>query len=162
LVLGREALKELRTLCYRLHPPMLDELGLIPAVQAFVEGFSLRSGIRVDSEMPDTFPRLAKDLEVTLFYVVQEGLTNVQRHSHSSRAKVCLKSDSKRAIVNVENEGSGLPPLSAGGLKSTKIGVGIGGMRERVIRLGGQVHIYSRAKHTILEASLPLPRFVFQ
>lgn len=157
LTLAHQTLKELRTFSYLLHPPVLDDLGVIAVLRAFVEGFSQRSGIKVDCDLPDSFPRMPKDWESALFHVVQEGLSNVQRHSRSSSAKVCLKAHSSKATLNIENEGSGLPPLSAGGLEPTRVGVGIGGMRERVQNLGGQLSLYSSANHIILEATLPLP-----
>lgn len=156
LTLAHQTLKELRTFSYLLHPPMLDELGVLVVVRAFVQGFSQRSGIQVDCDLPDSFPRMPKAWELAVFHVIQEGLSNVQRHSRSSSAKVCLKACSSKATVNVENEGSGLPPLSAGGLEPTRAGVGISGMRERVRNLGGQLCLYSSANHTILEVTLPL------
>jgi signal transduction histidine kinase len=156
--LVRRSLEELRTFSYLLHPPLLDELGVIPAIRTFCDGFSQRSGIQVNAEMPNAIPRMPKDWEMAFFHVVQEGLTNVRRHTRSSTARVSVCLSGGKAIVKVENEGSGFPALTANGLDPTKIGVGIGGMRERIAMCGGQVSLYSHANHTILEATLPLAR----
>jgi signal transduction histidine kinase len=156
--LVRQTLEDMRTFSYLLHPPMLDEFGSISAIRAFCEGFSQRSGIRVESELADGIPRMPKGWERALFHVVQEGLMNVRRHSKSSMAKVCIYVSADQAIAKVENEGSGLPALTAGGLDPAKMGVGIGGMRERLAMFGGHVSLYSHANRTILEATLPLAR----
>ena len=156
--LARQTLRELRTFSYLLQPPMLEELGVISALRIFVEGFSRRSRIQVAVEMPEIVPRMPKAWEIAAFQVVQEGLTNVHRHSTSSRAKVLMRLNTSEAIITVRNPGLGVPPLAAGGLEPTKVGVGIGGMRQRMTSFGGKVSLYSHAGWTILEASLPFPR----
>jgi hypothetical protein len=88
--LSQQSMRELRTLSYELHPPMLDELGLLPALRIYAEGFSKRSGMQVQTELPNTYPQLPRELETAVFHVIQEGLTNAQRHSASPRAKISL------------------------------------------------------------------------
>ena len=158
--LARKCLGEIRTLSYLLHPPMLDELGLLSALQIFTEGFSRRSGIRVDVELPHSLPRMPADWEMAIFRVVQEGLTNVQRHSSSRTATVRLNICGRTARVLVENEGASVPTLGMGGLGPEHAGVGIAGMRERVQALGGSVLLYSQEDKTVLEVMVPVPRTV--
>ncbi|MGH9717808.1 MAG: histidine kinase [Candidatus Acidiferrales bacterium] len=154
--LARQSLQEIRTLSYLLHPPVLDALGLLPALRVFIDGFSRRSGIRVVSEMPNSMPRMPDDWEMAVFRVVQEGLTNVQRHSHSSSAEVRVALHSGLVTVCVINEGAAVPTLETGGLPPESAGVGIGGMRERVGTFGGDVNLYCHENKTILEATVPI------
>lgn len=158
--LASQSLQEIRTMSYLLHPPVLDALGLVPALRVFIEGFSRRSGMRVTSEMPNRLPRLPQDWEIAVFRVVQEGLTNVQRHSHSMTAEVHLSVVAGTVTVRVINEGATAPPLESGGLPAERAGVGISGMRERVRAFGGDANLYSRGGKTILEASVPLPKTI--
>jgi two-component system NarL family sensor kinase len=154
--LMRQALADVRTFSYALYPPMLEELGLVPAIRAFCEGFSKRSGIQVKSEVPDGVPRMSKGWEMALFHLIKEGLTNVRRHSQSLQARVYIHLNGANALVRVENEGSGFPALTSNGIDPAKVGVGINSVRERIGMVGGQVSLYSRANRTILEATLPL------
>ncbi|HTU32823.1 MAG TPA: sensor histidine kinase [Candidatus Acidoferrum sp.] len=156
--LARRSLAEVRTFSYLLHPPMLDEMGLLSAVQIFAEGFSRRSDIRIETELPDSLPRMPPDWEMALFRTVQEGLTNVRRHSHSRTAAIRLRIGGGIANLVVENEGASVPPLSMGGLPPEHVGVGIAGMRERLRVFGGDAVLYSRENLTVLEVTVPLPR----
>lgn len=156
--LARQSLQEIRTFSYLLHPPVLDALGLLPALRVFIEGFSRRSGIRVTSQLPSAMPRMPDDWEMAVFRVVQEGLTNVQRHSRSPCAEVSLTVASGIAVLRVVNQGSSLPPIERGGIAPENVGVGIGGMRERIRALGGNVNLFSRDDKTILEAIVPVPK----
>jgi len=156
--LARQSLQEIRTFSYLLHPPVLDALGLLPALRVYIEGFSRRSSIRIVSEMPNSLPRMPDDWEMALFRVVQEGLTNVQRHSRSSSAEVRLSVASGVATLRVINEGGSVPSFELGGLAPEQSGVGIAGMRERVRAFGGDVILYSHENKTILEATVPVPR----
>lgn len=156
--LARRSLGEVRTFSYLLHPPMLDEMGLISAVQIFAEGFSRRSDIRVETDLPDTLPRMPADWEMALFRVVQEGLTNVRRHSRSRTAAVRLRINGGVANLVVENEGASVPPQSMGGLPGEHVGVGIAGMRERLRVFGGDAVLYSREDTTVLEATVRVPK----
>jgi len=155
--LARQSLQEIRTFSYLLHPPMLDELGVIPALRIFVEGFSKRSGLHVDLELPERSIRMPRDLEIAIFRVVQESLTNVRKHSQSPTATIRVRFEASTVTILVEDEGTGISRPSEGGPLLAKIGVGIGSMRERVKQCGGQIAISSRAKGTVIEVSLPVP-----
>jgi len=105
-------------------------------------------------------PRMAADWEMAVFHTIQEGLTNVQRHSSSRSATVRLKISGHSAHVLVENNGTSVPPLSAGGLPPERAGVGVAGMRERVHALGGNVLLYSQGDKTVLEVTVPVAKTV--
>ena len=151
------SLQEVRTLSHLLHPPMLDEVGLLPAIRWFVSGFSQRSGIDVDLELPDTLRRLPSELETTIFRVVQESLTNVHRHSGSKLATVRLEVANHHAVLWVIDHGRGIPSqkLSSRSENPT-VGVGILGMRERLRQLGGQLDITSSNEGTTVHVTIPL------
>ncbi len=149
---------EIRTLSYLLHPPLLDELGLRSAILMYVEGFSQRSGIRVELGIPDVMERLSREMETALFRVIQQSLANVHRHSGSLVA--CLRITFGQEFVNieVEDEGCGIPPETLKGFHSgTKLsGVGIAGIRERTKSMGGHFDIRCGVKGTTIEVRLPL------
>jgi len=154
--LMRRALQELRTLSYVLHPPLLDELGLAPALRIFVEGFSQRSGIQVRLDLPEPCPRFSKDLEMTLFRVVQEGLTNARRHSGSATGDVRLKLEAGELRLTVENETTSELLRSQVTAQHAKLGVGMRNMQERAERLGGHLTFNIGKNSTVLQASFPL------
>jgi signal transduction histidine kinase len=156
ILLARQSVKEIRTFSYLLHPPMLEELGLLAALRIFIDGFSRRSGIQVYKELPSVLPRMPAEWELALFHAVQEGLTNVQRHSHTPTAEVCLTIQYGLAILQIKNEGATVPARASGGLPAATEGVGISGMRERVQACGGHVRLYSEENRTILDVDLPL------
>jgi signal transduction histidine kinase len=155
--LARRSLQEVRTFSYVLHPPMLEELGLFAALRLFVEGFTERSGIAVDLDLPDRPIRMPRDVETTIFRVIQESLSNVSKHSHSATARVGLAVDSGGIAINVEDNGSGFSPTDDGMSQPAKIGVGIGSMRERVKLCGGRLQLRSLGSGTQLHVNLPLP-----
>lgn len=136
---------DIRTISYLLLPPLLDEAGLVSALKWFINGFTERSKICVDLEVPDDFSRPPRDLEITIFRLVQECPTNVHRHSESAVAKIRISRSADEVQLEVEDEGKGIPPekqteiLSAGAP-----GVEIRGMRERLRQLGGTLEITSR------------------
>jgi two-component system NarL family sensor kinase len=155
LQLVDEAAREIRTISYVLHPPLLDEAGLGSALRAFAAGFSKRSGIEVEIDIPEQWPRAGEDAEIAVFRVAQECLGNIQRHSGSSWARVCLKTAGGATILEVEDRGRGIPPeVVQHGAKGT-IGVGISGMRERLRQLGGTLEVVSRKPGTLVRATLP-------
>jgi PAS domain S-box-containing protein len=158
LELAEGCLREVRTLSYLLHPPLLEEAGLGSALRWFVDGYTQRTGIDVDLEMPPELTRLPGDVELALYRVVQEGLTNIHLHSGSKKAHVCLTCLPAQAVLTVADEGRGMPPglLERGGRRGAKLGVGIPGMRERIRQLGGQFEIVSGSKGTTLTASVSL------
>jgi signal transduction histidine kinase/CheY-like chemotaxis protein len=148
---------EIRTLSYVLHPPLLDEFGLRSALNWYAEGFSKRSGINVTVDAPHDLPRLSAEKETALFRVVQESLTNVLRHSDSSKARIKLRLHSERLQLSVEDEGKGISHQALEKIvEGTAAGVGTLGMRERIQQLGGTLKFNARAKGTQVVATLPL------
>ena len=149
--------RELRTLSYLLHPPLLDEMGLASALSAYVEGFSKRSGVEVELVMPPDLGRLSGEDETTLFRIVQECLTNVHRHSMSPTARVRLALEPDAIRLEVSDQGRGLAPRGAGGDAGERhdLGVGIAGMKERVHQLGGDLELDSSAEGLTVRAILP-------
>jgi two-component system, NarL family, sensor kinase len=154
--LAQQSLRELRTLSYQLHPPMLDELGLLPALLIYAEGFSKRSGMQVQTELPNIHPQLPKELETAVFHVIQEALTNAQRHSASPWAKVGLNVGPAGLRISVENVATGTPQLNNGAEKQGTGGVGMRSMQERVEHFGGHLAFHSDQNRTVLEATFPL------
>lgn len=154
----RKVEEEIRTLSYVLHPPMLDDLGLRSALGWYVEGFTKRSKIDVDLDIPDTIPRLSKDKEIAIFRVVQECLSNVLRHSGSPTA--CIRADAQNGHfrLSVEDSGRGFAAKPQRSLKPDKVtlGVGILGMRERLQQLGGFLDVDSKPAGTKITAGVPL------
>jgi len=147
--LADEALQEIRTLAQLLHPPLLEEAGLISATQYLADGFSSRAGIDVELKSENGIERLPADLELVLFRVIQESLNNIHRHSGAKRAKIeFLKSDSSLAL-RIKDDGRGMP-------KAQPPGVGLLGMRERLSQAGGKLTINSNSKGTTVEAIVPL------
>ena len=157
--LSNEVNKEIRTLSYLLHPPLLDELGLSSAVEWFAQGFENRTGIHVAVDIPASFVRLAPDAEVALFRIVQESLANVHRYSGSATAFVRARSNADEVRLEIGDFGKGMTEDS----KKTNrpsvapLGVGIQGMKERVRQLSGTLEITSRTgKGTLVTAILPI------
>jgi signal transduction histidine kinase len=156
--LARKVNEEIRTLSYLLHPPLLDEFGLGSALMWYVEGFNKRSGIDVTLEVPDRVPRFPRDKETALFRVVQEGLTNVMRHSGSRKALIRVTGDDGEVQVSVQDEGKGIDRriLARLGCGEKALGVGIPGLRERLRQLGGGLEISSNSQGTRLVATLSI------
>jgi signal transduction histidine kinase len=154
--LARRSLTELRTLSYLLHPPMLDELGLVSALGIFVEGFSQRSGMHVRLDLPKACPKFPKELEITLFRVVQEGLTNARRHSDGTAADVSLRFEPNELRLRVENETTSELLPNQPPVNPAKLGVGMRSMRERVEQLGGHLTLDIGKNRTVLQASFPV------
>ncbi len=148
-------ISEIRTVAQLLHPPLLDELGLGSAVRSYVEGFAGRSGIRVEIEVPRDLRRLGNAVELVLFRVLQESLTNIHRHSGSKTATIRIGADARQAWLEVQDQGK---PKGDNGVPSGQFrqGVGITGMRARVAELGGVLEITSDQSGTRVRAVLPL------
>lgn len=149
---------EVRTLSYLLHPPMMDEAGLVSAAQWYVEGFGQRSGLKVSLDSPEDLGRLPDTVEVSLFRVLQEGLTNVHRHSRASKAEVQLIREPEHLVLQVRDNGRGIPPEMLSRFHETGLGMGVGltGMRERVRELGGNLELNSSTSGTILRVRVPI------
>lgn len=154
--LAEECLREMRTMAYLLHPPSLDDLGLVPALRTLAKGFTERSGILVDMEAPNHLARMPREVETALFRIVQESLSNVHRHSGSKTARVQLSQDETEIRLEVSDQGRGFVTPVANQVDATRLGVGIAGMRERVRQLGGRLEIRSNSGGTTVIASLPL------
>ncbi len=148
---------EIRTLSHLLHPPLLDEIGLLSALKWYIDGFSERSKIRVTSDIPSDLGRLPRDVELSLFRIVQECLTNIHRHSGSLTAFVRLARSRQGVTLEVKDEGRGFSPNGESIVSGSETpGVGLRGMRERVSQLGGQFEITSNGTGTLVFARLPL------
>jgi signal transduction histidine kinase len=148
---------EIRTLSHLLHPPLLDEIGLLSALKWYIDGFSERSKIKVTADIPSDLGRLPRDVELSLFRIVQECLTNIHRHSGSLTALVRLARSRQGVTLEVKDEGRGFPPDGESIVsRSEAAGVGLRGMRERVRQLGGQLEITSNGAGTLVLARLPL------
>jgi two-component system NarL family sensor kinase len=159
IALSNDVNKEIRTLSYLLHPPLLDELGLSSAVEWFAQGFESRTGIVVEVDIPANFVRLAPDAEVALFRIVQESLANVHRYSGSATAYVCARSDGGEVRLEIGDFGKGMvqEQKKPGRPSVAPLGVGIQGMRERVRQLSGILEITSRpGRGTVVTTILPL------
>ena len=152
-----DAVREVRTVSYVMHPPLLDEAGLASALRWYAKGFGERSGIVMDIEVPDQFARMSQEVETTLFRIVQEALTNVHRYSGSRTATIRLRRIDDKVTAEVQDNGCGLPLPSGIRGKGEPLGVGIAGMRERVNRLNGTFEIESvPGRGTTVRATLPL------
>jgi signal transduction histidine kinase len=148
-------IREVRTLSYLLHPPLLDESGLPSALRWYTEGFEQRSGVRVNLQIPANLGRLSQEMETTLFRIVQECLTNIHRHSGSSTATIAVRQNAEELVLEVKDEGRGMPPRIINANEPVGVvGVGIAGMRERIKQLGGQMEIQSDSKGTTVKAVL--------
>jgi signal transduction histidine kinase len=148
---------EIRTISHLLHPPLLDEVGLRSALQWYIDGFSERSKIQVTLELPEDFGRLPRNLEITLFRVVQECLTNIHRHSGSSTAAIRVTRSENEVRLEVRDAGRGIPAQTQNRLASGKLsGVGLRGMQERLRQMGGQLEVQSNGSGTQVSAALPI------
>ncbi len=152
-------ISETRTISYLLHPPMLDDVGLASAAEWYVEGFAKRSGIQAKLVIAPGFDRPPKDIELGIFRVLQESLTNVHRHSGSKAVEIRLFRNGHDVCVAVTDYGHGLPPELLKEFQETgsHAGVGLSGMRQRVNELGGGFEIVSNEKSTTVTASIPAP-----
>lgn len=148
--------REIRTLSYLLHPPLLDDLGLVSALKEYVNGFSERSGIETSLELLSSFRRLPQIAETAFFRITQESLANIQRHSGSKRAHVTLREDPDGVILEITDFGTGMivPSNGAPHRGQPHLGVGIPGMRERMAQLGGSLEIDSSPAGTTVRAKI--------
>jgi signal transduction histidine kinase len=154
-----EASKQIRTISHLLHPPLLDEAGLASALRCFVEGFSERSKIEAKLDIPKDFTDLSKEMELSIFRVVQECLTNIHRHAGSPTAGIRIVQDKACLRVEIEDAGKGIPlEKESAFVSSAHTGVGLRGMRERLRRLGGTLQIQSNGHGTRITAVLPVLR----
>ena len=148
---------EIRTMSYLLHPPLLDENGLCGAIRWYAKGLSERAGFEAEVDVPEDFGRLPGDLELALFRIVQECLTNIHKHSGSKTAFIRLRCENGEVHLEVRDEGKGIAPDQLSGLGRHRTGVGITGMRERVRQFNGHMHIESGSGGTTVSVAIPVP-----
>jgi signal transduction histidine kinase len=161
----QQSIREVRTVSYLLHPPLLDEVGLGPALRCYVDGYVERSGIAVDLDVAADVNRLPSDTELAVFRIVQEALTNVSRHSRSPTVRIRLArekaSDGQNVVLSIEDAGRGMPAINNVraliGHKPTSRseGVGLASMRERLHHIGGRLEIDSAVGRTVVRAIIP-------
>src|SRR5262249_34327706 len=148
---------EIRTTSYLLHPPLLDEVGLEAALHWFVDGLAARSGLEVNLTISDGFGRLPRDLELVIFRLVQECLNNTHRHSGSKTAQIHVRRERDLIFVEVKDQGHGIPAERVAKMQAQGSGVGIRGMRERVLQFGGDLQITSSPAGTVISTVLRVP-----
>jgi len=156
--LADQAIGEIRTMSYLLHPPLLDEVGFACAAEWYIEGFAKRSGITVQAEIARSRVRMPKNVEIALFRVLQESLTNVHRHSGASNASIHFQHEADAVMLEIRDFGKGIPEERLQLLHgvSAETGVGLAGMRERMRELNGTLEIESDARGTCMRAMVPL------
>lgn len=152
----RKVESDIRTLSYVLHPPLLDEIGLGAALSWYAEGFVKRTGIPVELEIPEAFPRFRIEKETALFRVIQEALTNVYRHSGSKRARVRLAAKAHAVEAFIEDQGHGF--TGEGESPHAKPGVGLQSMRGRIEIVGGMLDVHSDRQGTTIFATVPIEK----
>lgn len=152
-----QAVREIRTVSYLLHPPLLDEVGLASALRWLCEGFAERSGISVQADLPKTPGRLPTGVETALFRIAQESLTNVHRHSHGKHASIRLLETHGEVILEIVDDGSGIhrEPDANSGTTIVAGGVGLRGMRERLKEHRGRLEVESSSRGTLIRAVVP-------
>jgi PAS domain S-box-containing protein len=155
LRLAEDISKEIRTISHLLHPPLLDEAGLSRALHLYIEGMKERSGLTVFLEIDPDLGRFPQDLEMTVFRIVQEALTNVHRHAGTSEAFVRIYLELTSLRIEIEDRGQGIANFAS--LDEQKMGIGLTGMQERVRNLSGQFEVRSGKKGTIVKATFPMP-----
>ena len=148
-----EAIQEIRTLAQLLHPPLLDEAGLAMATRWLVEGFAKRSGVAVNLVLPPALGRFPENVEIALFRIIQETLNNIHRHSGADKAEIEITETKESVILRVVDNGKGM--RSEPSEENPVFGVGIMGMKERLMELGGTLEIASGKKGTTLTATVP-------
>lgn len=148
--------REIRTTSYLLHPPMLDEVGISSALDWYVQGLTERSSLKIDLKVSENFGRLPSEMELLIFRLVQESLTNIHRHSGSKTAQIRVERRENNVYVEVQDQGKGMSPERLAEIQSQGTGVGIRGMRERVRHFRGDLVIESNGSGTRVRATLPL------
>jgi PAS domain S-box-containing protein len=150
--------REIRTASYLLHPPLLDENGLSSAINWYLDGLRERSDLGIRLEITDDFGRLPRDMELVIFRLVQECLTNVHRHSHSKRASIRMARESTQITLDIRDEGKGISPERLAEIRSGRSGVGIRGMQERLRQFEGTMNIESGSSGTHIFVTIPIPK----
>jgi PAS domain S-box-containing protein len=150
--------REIRTTSYLLHPPLLDESGLYSAISLYLQGLRERSALEVRFEISEQFGRLPSELEIVIFRLVQESLTNIHRHSESKTASIRIDRESNQITLDIRDQGKGMSSERMAEIQSGRSGVGIGGMRERLRQFEGTINIESGSSGTRIFATIPRPK----
>jgi signal transduction histidine kinase len=150
------AIEQVRTMSHLLHPPLLDEMGLLSALRWYTEGFAKRSGVETVLDVPKNFPRLEPEIEMAIFKIVQESLTNVFRHAEAKRAVVQLEERDGNALISIEDNGKGVGS-GAEELHPNSYGIGVIGIKQRAAEYDGQVTLRNTGSGTRVEVKIPLP-----
>ncbi len=154
-ILLDQASSEIRTISHLLHPPLLDAVGLVSAIRWYVDGFAERSKITVNLQIGDSVGRFSEDMEIAIFRIIQECLTNVHRHSGSKTASISLRREGDRLVIKVEDTGKGIPMEKRHELmEKGRAGIGFLGMRERLRQFGGSLDVQSQESGTVVTAML--------
>jgi PAS domain S-box-containing protein len=158
LKITEDAVREIRTFTYLLHPPLLDAMGLNSALRWYVEGYSKRSGVHVELDLPENSERLPNEVELTLFRIVQEALTNIHRHSGGRSATISMRKRERNLVLIITDDGHGMDSRTLEKVKreGAVLGVGIAGMKQRLQQLGGRLEISSGRQGTSVTATLPI------
>jgi len=149
---------EIRTNSYLLHPPLLDEEGLRSAISWYVRGLTERSGLEIAFKISEGFGRLPHEMELAIFRLVQESLTNIHRHSGSKRATIEISRTPEQAVLEVRDEGKGISREKLADIQSRGAGFGIRGMRERARQFNGEMTIESSGKGTLFRVTIPVSK----
>ena len=149
--------REIRTTSYLLHPPLLDECGLASALKCYVEGLSERSHVTITLDVAADVGRLPSDIELAIFRLVQECLTNIHRHSGSKTALIRVARDGESIRTEVQDNGNGISPERLSEIQARGSGVGIRGIRERIRQFHGEIRIESKGTGTSVIVSIPIP-----
>jgi two-component system NarL family sensor kinase len=157
-VLIRQLSQEIRTTSYLLHPPLLDESGLAAALDWYVRGLAERSDLDIKLSIAEDVQRLPRDMELVMFRLVQECLTNIHRHSEGDSAEIRIAREGENVILEIQDDGKGIPPKRLAEIQSQRTGGGIRGMRERTRQFDGKMNIDSSRSGTKISFNLPVPK----
>jgi signal transduction histidine kinase len=148
--------QDIRTTSYLLHPPLLDESGIGAALRWYIDGLTQRTPLKIQLEIPQEFGRLPQAIELAMFRIVQECLTNVLRHSGSQVAEIRISRDAETVNLEIEDRGRGISKEKLALINEGGSGVGIRGMRDRVRHLKGEMRVESGESGTTVSISLPV------
>ena len=156
------SIQQVRSMSHLLHPPLLDEVGLVSALRWYLEGLTQRSGIETFLDVhPSDFRRLPPELETAIFRIIQEALTNVFRHAGAHNVWITVTQRTNRMVVKVRDDGKGIgEPIAE--LRPGSIGVGIGGMRQRAQEFGGELRLSNAGPGTLVEVVIPSAERILQ
>ena len=154
------AIQEVRTISHLLHPPLLEELGFLPAARWYVDEYGKRGQVKVSLFVREPMSRLPREVELALFRVLQESLTNVYRHAAAQSVDVRILCNDGHVKLTVADDGKGIPEdVLAGFRGGAAPGIGLGGLRERLAEFGGEIRVESSSGGSVVEAVIPTSEF---